>query len=482
MTILSRFKQAVIGRPKAIEGEQMVVAQGLMATAVRPTAGGVYFLPTDEILRRSGGYKTYKDMLNDDQVKACLEFKKILIAGRTWELKPANDTAQAKDIARFVTWALNEIGIEDAFDEALSALEFGFSVGEIVWTRSMWETKQVTNIEKIAHRDPEWLFLGRDDHGNFTGVMQRAWAFHGTATNEIVLGPEKVWLYTHNPRFGDIHGVSDLRSAYRSWWAKKFIINFWNVFLERMGQPMMIIHYPQGASEELKGVLKSILQNLASKTEVLVPEGVQASLLEATRGGNATYQEALSFHNNSIARSMLMVHLFGVDGDQADKIGSPSQSSIHLRVLFKMADKVSQRLVRTLMEQVIEPMVNMNFDNAEELMPKFVWQDFGQFEGMKVADTIRLLFAAGILDLDQADVNYARSVLGLPLRLEGDKEDKVNRPPVLPPPGNPNAPPPKAPAGNERNKKGGDTSSMRAPKQMALVLKEIEGEAPSTST
>jgi hypothetical protein len=48
----------------------------------------------------------------------------------------------------------------------------------------------------------------------------------------------------------------------------------------------------------------------------------------------------------------------------------------------------------------------------------FVWQDYGQFEGMKIADEIRQLHAAGIIDMDQTDVNYARSVLGLPIRDE----------------------------------------------------------------
>jgi hypothetical protein len=64
-----------------------------------------------------------------------------------------------------------------------------------------------------------------------------------------------------------------------------------------------------------------------------------------------------------------------------------------------------------------------------------------------------LLHAAGIVDMDQNDVNYARSVLGLPLRGEGDKEDEVVRPQPLPPPANPNVTPPKAGQGNQNAKK-----------------------------
>jgi hypothetical protein len=88
MSWLKDTYAAAIGRPRAIEGEQMVVSNGLMASMTRPAGGGVYFLPVDEIIRRKG-WSVYKDMLHDEQVKACLAFKRILIHGRTWELKPA---------------------------------------------------------------------------------------------------------------------------------------------------------------------------------------------------------------------------------------------------------------------------------------------------------------------------------------------------------------------------------------------------------
>jgi len=39
---------AAIGRPRNIEGESMVVSNGLLASLTRPGQGGVYFLPTDE--------------------------------------------------------------------------------------------------------------------------------------------------------------------------------------------------------------------------------------------------------------------------------------------------------------------------------------------------------------------------------------------------------------------------------------------------
>jgi hypothetical protein len=109
-------------------------------------------------------------------------------------------------------------------------------------------------------------------------------------------------------------------------------------------------------------------------------------------------------------------------------------------------------LLFTFKQQVVKQLVDYNFNSAN--YPELLFQDYGEFEGIEVADTIRLLHAAGILDMDQEDVNYARSVLGLPLRREGMKEDEVVRPPQPPPPGNANVPPPKAAQGNQLAQKG----------------------------
>lgn len=453
--------KAAIGRPRAIEGEDMVVSSGLLASMIRPASGGVYFLPIDEIIKKQG-WKTYNEMRHDDQVKAALAFKRILIRGRAWEIAPGSKNEQAKAVADFVSWALTRIDLNQVFEEALSALEYGFALGELVWERTTYKGKQVVTLGKIAHRDPQTIQLFSDVHGNFLGARQQAYNLAGILPSKpwIELGPEKLWLWTYNGRFGNLQGEADLRSAYRPWWCKKFIIQFWNVFLERMGSPMTAMRYPLGATQELKNTLKEIMRNLASKTEVLIPQGVEIDLIEATRTGTATYEQALSFHNNAIARAILMVMLLGTGAETETSRGADSQSFLQLRILFKMADEVSKHLVASLVKQVVRPLVEMNFNgDIDELMPVFVWQDYGQFEGMKIADTIRLLHAAGILDMDQKDVNYARSVLGLPLRGPDDEEDDVRRPPEAPPPGNANAPPPSAAQGNEQAKKGGDTST-----------------------
>ncbi len=233
-----------------------------------------------------------------------------------------------------------------------------------------------------------------DSHGNYTGVTQLSLG------QNIQLAPEKTFLFTHNKKFGNLYGDSDLRGAYRSYWAKKFIINFWNVFLERMGSPMTLIKYPQGADQILKDTLKKILTNLGSKTEsAQVPGG---------RGRGTDRSEACSgerrlWHGAAIPQQQHRA--CDLDGDLVRRGRRNRHNSrlrqpelpLQLRILFKMADQISKQLAAELTCQVIKQLVEFNYGPDAEA-PEFVWQDYGQFEGMKIADEIRQLHAAGIID------------------------------------------------------------------------------------
>jgi len=437
------------GRPHAIESEDMVV-DGEVVRSFLPMGRGkasVEFLPIDDILTRKG-WQTYRDMMHDDQVKVTLAFKKLLITGRAWEMKPAKaDNAKAEEIALFVKENLTRINFKHIVGEQLSALQFGFALSEVLYEISDFEGEKKAMLRDIKARDPQTIRILADKHGNIDKFRQES-----SFGEHIDMRPEKVWHFAHQSQFQNHYGISDLRSVYKNWWAKRFLINFWSVFLERLGSPMTMMKYPLGASPDLKTLLKGILTNLSAKNEILVPEGVEVELIEATRSGQASYAEALQYHDNAISRGVLVVALLGAGGSDVTR-GADSQSRLQLRVLFKMGDELAKDLMKTFHKQVIKQLVDLNFEH-DNLYPEFIWQDYGEFEGIEVADTIRLLHAAGMIDMDQEDVNYARSILGLPLRKEGDEEDEVVRPQPLPPPADPNKPPPAAGPGNQNADKG----------------------------
>lgn len=470
--------------PKAAIEQQITVASGRdMIMGIDPTkkSNSFRFLNVDEIIRIKGGFTEYKRMKNDDAVKAALSFKKILVYGRAYDLDPASDSEKDKDVADFVTWAFKRAKIKRIVKEMLTALDYGFSVGEIIWEYALYKGKPAITLKTIKFRDPETIEFSLDRHGNIVDVIQIDTQFNA---NEISIPYNKVIHFAHNGELGNVYGVSDLRSIYKNWWAKKFLVNFWNVYLERLGSPTLLMKYPKGASAKLQQTLKEILSDLGNRAEILVPEGVAVDVLESTRAGQATYNEALIYHDGAIAKGILVPALLGF-GDKQTR-GADSQSRLQLRTLFKVTDEIGQECSELLQEKVIKQLVDLNFDVTE--YPDLIWQSYGEYEATEIADVIRLLHNAGVVDMDQEDVNYVRSIVGLPVRGRKDDEDEVLRP--LPAPQGTGANPPTssgsggASQGNETGKSGGSggagKQSSGAKARLAEFLDDIGAVRPRT--
>jgi phage gp29-like protein len=375
------------------------------------------------------GFRIYREMLHDDTVKACLKFKKVLVHGRSWDVTPfggKDATDQDTKIAEFVYDALAATNWNRIQREILTCLDFGFSIGEIIWEVRPYEDQGLkVMLKDVHHRDPEYMRVNVDIHGNINEFRQLS---SYIPPYHIDIDPNKVLHVAYQNEFMNHYGWSDLRAAYRAWWSKKFVTQFWNVFLERFGSPLMAMKYPQGASDQLKTALQQILTGLQSKTDILVPEGVEIDLIEATRAGQGNYLEALTYFDVGISRAILVPALLGMGVDV--KRGSDSQSRLHLRVLMKIANDLASDVSWEVNQKIVKQIVDMNFAGVTNY-PIYGYGDYGEYEAAEIADSIAQLFNAGMLDMDQADVNYARSILGLPIREPGD-EDEVNRPQPTP--------------------------------------------------
>jgi phage gp29-like protein len=409
------------GRPRKEEAELTVVGTDLISFALPGQSSGKFeMLSPDQLLTRKG-FQVYREMGADDVIKSSLWFKKALITSRPWDIAPASDSEADKEAAKFIHDEFERVNIHQVLWSMLTAFDFGFSYGEIIW-----EIQDDLNLhlDHVAFRDPETIFILADKHGNIDGFRQKT-IFQGL-DDDIIISKEKSLHYAYQKEFSNHNGVSDLRAAYRAWWSKKYVTQFWNVFLERFGSPMTKMTYPAGSPEELKTTLKSIMENLSTKGSILVPEGVAIELIEATRGGNAGYEEALLYYDLRIATALLVPALLGFGADV--KRGSDSQSRLHLRTLMKVVDKVGKDLAAEINRKIINPIVDFNF-NAKP--PKFVFNDYGEFEAFEITDAIKDLHTAGILELDGIDTNNVRSLLNMAVRDDGE-EDKVDRPELAP--------------------------------------------------
>ena len=431
-----------------ITGGKQVVPSPLGVGTTTGREAMLEWINVDDIIARKG-WRAYSEMRHDAQIKACLRMKTSLIANRDFDILPASTSERDKKVAKFVEAQLKHKNLmRKVVRQACQSFTWGFNVSEVVWTMHRFEGEPLIGIKKVADREPDQLYLDGDNHGNLKRIRQQ------TDRGKVIALPyapgsirNRIFHYANDSQFGNPHGNSDLRSVYKNWWMKKYVLQFWGTFLDRMGSPMMVAKYPQGSPEGVKTALKQILRNLQAKTEIMIPEGVELELIEAKRSGNGDYESALIYNDTEIAKGILVPSLLGMGQDI--KRGSDSQSRLHLRTLFKTLGEIGDDIVDGFWDQIISSLVIANFGEGTPV-PQLQWGDYGEFEGPELADVIRLLHSAGILELDQQDLNYTRSLLGMPLREDEDKQETVIRPPEPPPPASASAPPPAAPQGNQR--------------------------------
>ena len=414
------------GRPSKKEAEVTEVGSQLISWQIPGISGPLgkrqfEMMSPDDLLTRRG-YRIYREMADDDQIKASLWYKKVLLCARPFDFKPASESQVDKDAADFCQKNFERVNFKRTIWEMLSAFTYGFSAGEILWEIDDKGEGLKLHLKDVKYRDPEWMHIHVDRHGNITEFVQTPPAPIDGGSH-ISISPDKILHYAYQREFSNHYGVSDLQSVYRAWWSKKYITQFWNVFLERFGAPLMKMTYPNGATSKLKDTLKTIMRNLSSKTDILIPEGVEIELIEATRAGTAKYDEALTYFDVRIATGILIPALLGMGVDT--KRGSDSQSRLHLRTLMKVIQYLGCEIAEEIQNKIVKPIVDANFNTPN--IPQFVFQDYGEFEAFEITDAIKELFNAGILDVDQEDINFARSVLGLQIRGE-ENLDEIRRP------------------------------------------------------
>ncbi|MDI6756434.1 MAG: DUF935 family protein [Endomicrobiia bacterium] len=303
----------------------------------------------DVIAKKRPPFGIYDDMRRDDQVKAILWVKKFMVLSCGWDLEAEEEYEDA--IAEIKT-GLSEIESPDfgsALTNMLTHLDYGFSL-----TEPVFKVKDNTiKLQSLRTRAPHTFILHTDDFGNLSKIEQY------TETDTVEIKPEGLMLLQHQYEFGIPYGTSDLQSAYRAWFSKDVVIKFWNIYLERFGNPFVVGKIPSTLSVADKNKLLDIFKNLQAKSGMVVPEGVEVDI-KASPSGTTDFEKAVNLYNMMIARSMLIPDLIGIGGSETSG-GSYALGSKHFEIFFLTIEKIRQDLERAINRYVLRPLLWWNY-------------------------------------------------------------------------------------------------------------------------
>ena len=319
------------------------------------------YSPDDLLCQK--GLSIYDEMQKDSQVRSCLNTKKFAVLSEGWDVQPASDDPRDVETARFVKFCLDDMrgSVQDMLFKVLDALAKGFSICEINYKIiADGPYAGMIGLDSIKSKDPSAFGFDMDEFLNVRGLMMAAPSFKAD------LPPEKFIVYTYMPGYELPHGQSDLRAAYKHWWSKEVILKFWNMYLEKFGMPTARGSYRRGMSKDQQDDLLRVLDKIQQETAIVVPEDVQIELLEAQRGGDAGYRDAVEYHNKQIAKAILGQTL---TSDEGVREGTHALAQVHLSVLYFYLQKLKRDLEETVMrEQLIRRLVDFNLGASRRMV------------------------------------------------------------------------------------------------------------------
>lgn len=350
--------------------------------------------PDPVLITQSGGkgVKLYDDVDRDPHAGSVLQTRYLTVAGRDWDVISVSEDTKDQEIADFVKLTLENINFTQACQELLSAVLYGYSISEIIWEQNSTGVVPTKIIGKHQYR--------------FVFDLERKPRL--LTPEDMIIGEElpdrKFIVFTYGSS-DNPYGKGLGQKLWWPVWFKKNGIKFWLVFLEKFGMPTTIGRYPPGTPKAQQQSLYDALKSLQKDTAIKIPDSMNVELLEASRGGTATYGEMCSYMDAQISKAVVGQTL---TTEVVDK-GSYAAATIHKQIMSGILKADADQLEECLNDSLVKWIVDFNFPNIKKY-PKFRFRLVDERDLKALAERDKMLHDVGV---DIPD-SYFREAYALP--------------------------------------------------------------------
>ncbi|MDR4518949.1 MAG: DUF935 domain-containing protein [Nitrosomonas sp.] len=301
--------------------------------------------PIDDkiVVERGGGdYKIYEEVLRDDRVRAGVNQRIYGVIAKPWEVMPGGKRAIDKAAADFIKDQIDNLEFDKITLQMLHGTFYGFSVAEAMWgqdgSRVVIDDIRVRNRRRFA-------FDGE-------GAL-RLKTFNDSMPGEL-MPDKKFWVVAFGADHHDApYGLGLAHYLYWLVWLKRNVTRFWAVYLEKFGTPTALGKYPGNTTEAEKQKLLNALRAIQRDSAVTIPEGMEATLLEALRASAADHKDFVNQINDAIL--MVCLGQTATASGTAGKLGNESErETVKDAILKADSDMLSERFNRTIVKWLVE--------------------------------------------------------------------------------------------------------------------------------
>ena len=373
---------------------------------------------------------TYRQMMRDSQVRAGVYLIKLALMSQPASVKFPDDfeDTRKEDIIKFLNYNLDHVntiteysgGLRGAMDEMLDAPFLGFGVTEPVYYRidkGEWAGK--IGLQKLKPLPPDSILFRTDTKGNLLELLQNFTDFNsgGDGSNYHKLTPlGKFLIWSFEKKDGNLYGEGMLKSAYKHWWIKEFLIKKWNLFLERKAVPLLIGYTRTGNIRNLNKLLSSTNE----KTAITVSSEDRIEMPAVKTDAAKQFEDAIKYHDAMIFRAFLTPILLIAQEDVGARALADTQKETYMWTINKVKEDFS-----ALINVLLSTLVNLNFPDVG-IMPKYYIPELSKADKSVFIGQVKELTQLGYLD-PVTDNDWVRAEGGFP-KASPDAEIGVAKP------------------------------------------------------
>lgn len=314
-------------------------------------------LPKDDtLLTRGGGnatgLKLYDELERDPKAWEVLEKRKMALTSRPWKVEPPEgDTSRtARKAADMVRAQLNALGFDQVTKALLDATLKGISTNEVLWRKDGSEIV----ADEVLDLEP-WMFQFALKPDPDEYLFARCGVRLLTAGN-FNLGEKvphrKFLLHRFGAKYNNPWGLGLGTRLFWPIFFKRQGIQFWLSFAERFGSPVPVGKYPNNAQPSEKATLRRALQAFQQEASIMVPQGMEITLLEAAKSGIDTYERLCRYMDDQTASIVLGKPGGNSGGHLASAINT--ENEIRLELVKADGDLLSDTLNRQLVRWIVD--------------------------------------------------------------------------------------------------------------------------------
>ena len=323
-----------------------------------------YMPNPDEILRERGeNLGLYKKMLLDPRVFSLLELRKSMALDRSYSI-----VSNEQKVIDFLYENLGVINIKESCKNILSALEFGFSVTEIIW--QMKDGKYIPAQLKL--RDPERFSF--DYQGNLYILQDGA---------RKRLDTEYKFIVHRHGGIESPYGASVLKQCYWPVMFKHAGWRFWMTAAEKFGVPTVLAIFESEDEQQARQRARDLAEALSSiQSDAAVALGniKEVTTLEV-KGSLESFKTLIEACDDQIAYALTGQSLASAEG----QYGTRAQAEVHERMFQSIAKQDAVSLGHTLSNTLIRYICELNFGKDVSAIITFDIDEYADWSLLKEA-------------------------------------------------------------------------------------------------